>query len=76
MLAYDCDVLVDDTENATDFSFDHKNPQIYEQPMTMYEANHMEFLSEVLDSGFMNEKEFNKFLDQAAFKSFTIEYDD
>ena len=72
----DCDVLVDDEENATDFSFDHKNPQIYEQPMATYEANHMDFLDEVITSGFMNEKEFNKFLDQAAFKSFTNEYDD
>jgi hypothetical protein len=72
----DCDVLVYDEENATDFSFVHKNPQIYEQSMTMYEANHMEFLSEVLDSGFMSETEFNKFLSQAAFASFTNAYDD
>ena len=69
-------MLVDDEDNATDFSFDHKNPQIYEKPMAMYEGNHMEFLDEVIDSGFMSEREFNKFLDQAAFKSFTIEYDD
>ena len=72
----DCDVLVDDEQNATDFSFDHKNPQIYEQSMATYEENHMNFLDEVIDSGFMNEREFNKFLDQAAFKSFTNEYDD
>ena len=72
----DCDVFVDDADNATDFSFDHKNPQIYEQPMAVYEGNHMEFLDEVIDSGFMSEREFNKFLDQAAFKSFADEYDD
>ena len=72
----DCDVLVGDEENATDFSFDHKNPQIYEQSMATYEGNHMDFLDEVIDSGFMSEREFNKFLDQAAFKSFAIEYGD
>ena len=72
----DCDVLVDDEQNATDFSFDHKNPQVYEQSMATYEENHMNFLDEVIDSGFMSEREFNKFLDQAAFKSFTNAYDD
>jgi len=72
----DCDVLVGDEENATDFSFDHKNPQIYEQPMATYEGNHMEFLNEVIASGFLNRKKFNDFLDQAAFESFTNEYKD
>jgi hypothetical protein len=72
----DCDVLVSDSDNATDYSLDHKNPQIYEQSIATYEANHMDFLDEVLNSGFMNDREFNKFLDQAAFASFKRNYDE
>jgi hypothetical protein len=36
----------------------------------------MDFLEQVINSGFMSEKEFNKFLDQAAFASFKRNYDD
>ena len=72
----DCDVLAAAEENATDHSLGHKNPKIYEAPMMTYEANHMDFLEQVIDSGFMSEKEFNKFLDQEAFASFKRNYDD
>jgi len=72
----DCDVLAAADENATDHSFGHTNPQIYEQSIAMYEANHMDFLDQVVDSGFMNEREFSKFLDQAAFASFKRNYND
>ena len=72
----DCDVLAAADENATDHSLEHTNPQIYEQSIAIYEANHMDFLDVVVDSGFMNEREFNKFLDEAAFTSFKRNYDD
>ena len=72
----DCDVLAGADENATDHSFGHTNPQIYEQSIATYEANHMDFLDQVVDSGFMNEREFSKFLDQAAFASFKRNYND
>jgi len=72
----DCDVLAAADENATDHSLGHKNPQVYEQSIATYEANHMDFLDQVINSGFMSEREFNKFLDQAAFASFKRNYDD
>lgn len=72
----DCDVPIsgDDT-NATDFSISHKNPKIFENAIMLYEANHGDFMDLIVSNGIMTEKEFQKFIQQADFKSFEISYD-
>ena len=71
----DCDVSVPQDQNASDFSISHKNPEIFEQAMMLYESNHYNFMETIVKSGIMSEKEFSKFLQQAEFKSFESAYD-
>jgi len=56
----DCATYLDDEdeENATNHAFMHKNPEIYEAPMAMYEENHMRFMDELLPTQWVTEREF------------------
>ena len=72
----DCDVEDLGADNGSDHSISHKNPSIYEQSIQVYEANHLDFEEEIIESGFMSHKEFDKFLTQADFKSFEESYDE
>lgn len=71
----DCDVPVQQGINATDFSISHKNPKIFEKSIMLYEANHGDFMDSIVSNGIMTEKEFEKFIQQADFKSFDDAYE-
>ena len=71
----DCDVPVQQSTNASDFSISHKNPKIFENAILQYEANHGDFMDLIVSNGIMTEKEFEKFIQQADFKSFEGAYD-
>ena len=36
----------------------HKNPEVYEKLMVFYEGNHQQFLSELLPTEWVTEREF------------------
>jgi hypothetical protein len=70
----DCDVIGDGT-NATHFSISHKDPEIFEDSILLYEDNNRDFIDLLVSNGIMTEKEFEKFIIQADFKSFEGAYD-
>jgi hypothetical protein len=72
----DCGVTPPKSKNASDSSISHKNPEIYENSIILYEENHMNFLESLTDSGIITEKDFIKFLHQADAKSFDDAYAD
>ena len=71
----DCDVPVQPSTNATDFSISHKNPEIFEKAILFYEANHGDFMDSIVSTGLMSERQFEKFIQQADFKSFEDAYE-
>ena len=71
----DCDVPVEQSTNASDFSISHKNPKIFQNAILKYEANHGDFVDLLSSNGIMTEQEFDKFIQQADFKSFETSYD-
>jgi len=71
----DCDVSVEQSTNATNFSISHKDPEIFEDSIVLYEANHGDFVDLLASNGIMTEKEFEKFIQEADFKSFQGAYD-
>ena len=71
----DCDVPVEQSTNASDFSISHKNPKIFQNAILKYEGNHGDFVDLLSSNGIMTEQEFEKFLQQADFKSFEGAYD-
>ena len=56
----DCATIIvgGDPDNGTDSAFVHKSPEIYEKIMVSYEANHQQFLSELLPTQWVTEREF------------------
>jgi hypothetical protein len=56
----DCATIIvgDDPDNGTDSAFIHKNPEVYEKLMVFYEDNHQQFLSELLPTEWVTEREF------------------
>lgn len=69
----DCDL--EPYDNASDFSISHKNPKIFQNAILKYEANHGDFVDLLSSNGVMTEQEFEKFIQQADFKSFESSYD-
>ena len=56
----DCATIIvgDDPDNGSNHAFVHKNPEAYEKLMVFYEGNHQQFLSELLPTQWVTEREF------------------
>ena len=56
----DCATIIvgDDPDNGSNNAFVHKNPEVYEKLMVFYEGNHQQFLSELLPTQWVTEREF------------------
>ena len=74
----DCATIIvgDDPDNGTDSAFIHKSPEIYEDIMVSYEANHQQFLSELLPTQWVTEREFTVELAEKEDDSFNNAFPD